>query len=279
MKFTYLGTAAAEGWPAVFCNCDFCNTARLSGGKDIRTRSQAMLEDDVLIDFPADTYHHALYNSINLSKIRYVFVTHTHSDHLLPYDLIFRGSCYAHKLISEKITFVGNEAMCSWMQKNIFENVEVEKGIAKNITTEYIPPYTPTKFGEYTLTALKAQHKADEVAYVYLIQKNYKAVLYLHDTGMLPDETFKYLADCGVKPDFVSYDCTYVLKDNASGHLGLPNCAQIRDRLLKEGVITENTINIINHFSHNCGVLHVDLVAEAEKYGFLVSFDGMEINL
>ena len=26
MKLTYFGTAAAEGFPAVFCNCDYCNS-------------------------------------------------------------------------------------------------------------------------------------------------------------------------------------------------------------------------------------------------------------
>ena len=28
MKLTYLGTAAAEGLPALFCNCEFCQKAR-----------------------------------------------------------------------------------------------------------------------------------------------------------------------------------------------------------------------------------------------------------
>ena len=27
MKLTYLGTAAAEGFPAVFCNCEHCREA------------------------------------------------------------------------------------------------------------------------------------------------------------------------------------------------------------------------------------------------------------
>ena len=44
MKLTYLGTAAAEGWPAAFCNCDGCRAARRLGGRNIRTRSQALVE-------------------------------------------------------------------------------------------------------------------------------------------------------------------------------------------------------------------------------------------
>ena len=62
MELTYLGTAAAEGFPAMFCNCAHCREARALGGKNIRTRSQALVNDDLLIDFPADTYMHFLNN-------------------------------------------------------------------------------------------------------------------------------------------------------------------------------------------------------------------------
>ena len=55
MKLQYFGTAAAEGWPALFCGCDACRRAREAGGRNIRTRSQALIDDKLLIDFPADT--------------------------------------------------------------------------------------------------------------------------------------------------------------------------------------------------------------------------------
>ena len=45
MNLTYLGTAAAEGWPGIFCRCEFCERAKRLGGRDIRTRSQALLDD------------------------------------------------------------------------------------------------------------------------------------------------------------------------------------------------------------------------------------------
>ena len=54
MRFQYLGTAAAEGWPGVFCRCAVCEEARALGGRHIRTRSQAMINDDLLLDFPGD---------------------------------------------------------------------------------------------------------------------------------------------------------------------------------------------------------------------------------
>ncbi|HPC76977.1 MAG TPA: carbon-phosphorus lyase, partial [bacterium] len=44
MEIMFLGTAAAEGWPGVFCSCDYCKKARELGGKNIRTRSSVLIE-------------------------------------------------------------------------------------------------------------------------------------------------------------------------------------------------------------------------------------------
>ena len=41
MKLTYLGTAAAEGIPALFCECEACRRARALGAAGIHTRSGA----------------------------------------------------------------------------------------------------------------------------------------------------------------------------------------------------------------------------------------------
>ena len=55
MRIKFLGTAAAEGVPAVFCNCETCKRAKARGGKDVGTRSQILIDDDTLFDFPMDT--------------------------------------------------------------------------------------------------------------------------------------------------------------------------------------------------------------------------------
>ena len=38
MKLVFLGTAAAEAIPALWCGCNICREARRRGGKDIRRR-------------------------------------------------------------------------------------------------------------------------------------------------------------------------------------------------------------------------------------------------
>ncbi|MCT6918709.1 MAG: hypothetical protein M3Z49_05820, partial [Bifidobacteriales bacterium] len=62
MKFEHLGTAAAERIPGIFCMCDLCKQARRIGGKEIRTQSQALVDDALLLDFPGDTYCHFIDN-------------------------------------------------------------------------------------------------------------------------------------------------------------------------------------------------------------------------
>ncbi len=65
MKIRYLGTAAAEGIPAIFCDCEVCRKSRELGGRNFRTRSQAIIDDTLLIDFPSDTYAHFLNYNLN----------------------------------------------------------------------------------------------------------------------------------------------------------------------------------------------------------------------
>ncbi len=60
MKLQYLGTAAAEAIPAIWCNCEVCQNARKMRGKDIRTRSQVLINEDLMVDFPPDAYMHML---------------------------------------------------------------------------------------------------------------------------------------------------------------------------------------------------------------------------
>ncbi len=276
MKLTYLGTAAAEGWPAVFCNCQYCKKAKELGGKNIRTRSQALINNDLLLDFPMDTYHHMLQNGLDLSAVKYCFFTHAHSDHCSPLDLIFReDSCYAHELTEPKIEVFGNERAIERLKRtvNVYDN---EESISSVHATE-IKAYEPINAGNYKITPLPAYHSQNETPFVYLIESEGKAMLYLHDTGLLFDEVYDYLAKTGVRCDLISYDCTYGALPSGGGHMGLDSVPTVRKRLEEIGVSDENTLSVVNHFSHNGMLLHEEMAEAAAKIGFLCSFDGMVI--
>ena len=95
MKLHYLGTAAAEAIPAVWCNCEVCKKIRKTRGKDVRTRSQVLINDDLMVDFPQDSYMHMLQNDLEFYKLKYVIFTHSHQDHFYPEEFAMRSEGYA----------------------------------------------------------------------------------------------------------------------------------------------------------------------------------------
>ncbi len=277
MRLTYLGTAAAEGWPALFCRCEYCMKALAAGGRNLRSRSQAMVNDDLLIDFPADSFAHMQSNRLNFSAVQTLLITHSHLDHFAPTDLHLRNSAYyAHNLTSDHLDLYANERVLKMLESEC--RVRVEEPNADGLTAHLAVAYQPFRTGRYTVTPLPANHAEGENACNYLISDGERTLLYLHDTGMPKEEVYGYLRDNGIHADLVSYDCTYVALPSAGGHLGLDSCPVVRSRLEQIGVSGPDTVSVINHFSHNGKLIHDELVPVAEKLGFLTSYDGMVLS-
>ena len=102
MKYTFYGTAAAEGIPAIFCECEACNRARKLGGKNIMTRSQSVIDGVLGIDFSADSYLHVINYGMPERDISSYLITHNHMDHFYLDDLdafeypVSNVICYAN---------------------------------------------------------------------------------------------------------------------------------------------------------------------------------------
>ena len=278
MKITYLGTAAAEGAPALFCHCAHCNKARRLGGKNIRTRAQSLLNDDLLIDLSADTYHHFLQHGIEADRIPYLLITHPHSDHFCATELLLRRGAYAHDLRAPELHVIGTEAA---KQKLIatYRKDHVPSGI--NFTV--LAAYETASLGVYRITALPARHMPEEpgAAMNYIIEQEGKTIYYAHDTGLPFDEVFAFIEKQKMVFDLVSMDCTcgdMPTTDDAK-HMGIENNRKMVERLRAMGAITPETVCVINHFSHNCDPLQERLEALVSALGWQVAFDGRCIEL
>ena len=90
MKIKFYGTSAGGGIPEIFCYCRVCENARKNGGKDVRTRSQAVIDDCLGIEFPVDTFAHTAYRGLDMRKVRNILITHAHHDHFLIQDVLSR---------------------------------------------------------------------------------------------------------------------------------------------------------------------------------------------
>jgi len=277
MKVQYLGTAAAEGIPAIFCDCETCQKTRLVGGKNIRTRSQALIDDCLLIDFPADTYMHFLQYDVPLSNIKNCLITHSHSDHLYPEDLEMRKNGFAHLKERKPLTFYSDESGFSMISevKNRYNISDAD------ILVNQIPLFKPFDVEGYKITALRAAHAPESSPVVYLIEKDGKTVFYSNDTSEYPEESMTYLKGVKKPINLISLDCTEAC-GNATyvGHLTLDRCVELRKELFRIGVADDKTKFILNHFSHNGkSVLYDDFVKIAADRGFEVSYDGMVIEV
>lgn len=276
MKFQYLGTAAAEGLPGMFCSCEICNRSRQAGGKNIRTRSQAVIDDRLLIDFPADTYLHSLNYGLDLTAISDCIVTHNHSDHFYPSDLMMRTEGFAHDLPCETLTVYGTapamrDARCT------LEHSDCEA--SSRIAFQEIFPFQSFEAAGYLITPYQADHDSRCNPVFYSVSDRKKTLLYANDTGYFPEETWSCLARSRPHFDLVSLDCTGMLMPWNENHMGLDANEEVRKRLFELGCADESTIFIVHHFSHNGGFTYDDFKPIAGQKGFEVSFDGMVIEL
>ncbi len=274
MKLQYLGTAAAEAIPAIFCTCPTCKRARELGGKNIRTRSQAIIDDKLLIDLPADTYSHSICAGIDLTHVHHILNTHVHHDHLYPAELYnyYRG--FANLPDGHpNYHFWGGEEMVDELSP-----IVDSKAMEGRVVLHALAPFEPTKVGQYLVTALPAHHGTHS-PYIYMIESEGKTLLYAHDTGTIKEEVWDYFAKCHPHFDLISMDCTFGSRtlDKLYSHPGFGNVLDMADKMQRLGYIDDNTVKVVNHFSHNAPDVNYEDHAVYEKEGFLMSYDGMVV--
>lgn len=278
MKITYLGTAAAEGMPAVWCNCTTCVQARKSGGKNIRTRSQVLFNNDLLLDFPMDTYMHTLTYGLDLSAVQSILITHAHMDHCYPQELLLHGAPYAHNLTNPVITVYGNETVLRTVREH--NKAEQRAEIARTVQLRPIKPFTRFTAGRYEILALPARHTQGEDCLVYVVRQGDKSIFLFNDSGILPDSVYDYMADQNIHLQAISFDCTYGIARHGEGrHMGALDNLDELQKMRARGIADADTLCIVTHFSHNGGLLHEEIESAAKGLGLIAAYDGFTLTL
>ncbi len=285
MKIAFWGTAAAEGHPALFCDCDSCRYSREHGGKNVRTRSQALIDDRILIDMGPDTWVHTQTYHFDISHLEHCLVTHVHDDHLLYANFYYRRRGFANLAEDSRPLFAwGSEEV----GESLMPDSEGKVNPDGSVLFSLIPPLTPTVLhdsvaGDYEVTALPATHGA-RLPYNYIIRnlRENKALLYAHDTSFYRDErVWQYIGDCGIHLDLVTMDCTLGNDpgDQHGGHMNLVLLHRFKDRLFSLGAVDDTTVFVANHFSHNGKDSAYDKMIDpaVNGGGLIISYDGLEL--
>lgn len=284
MELLYMGTAAAEAVPALFCECKHCEFARRHGGREIRGRAGSLLDGVLKLDFGPDSFKQMLDNDIDYTHMRALLVTHAHEDHFAVSDVAYRRRGFGQIRDGEApLTVYGNERVGALLEPFICERIAYRR----------VKAFESMEIEGYTVTPLEAVHcvsdapdarfgvvfngreyKRSEEAFIYLIEKDGESLLYAHDTGGVTPADMEFLA--GHRLDLVSMDCTNgVLDADYVGHMGINDNLRMRERILKSGVADDKTVFVANHFSHNGLAAHEEL--ERRLPGFIVAFDGLRV--
>lgn len=278
MKITFLGTAAAEGVPAVFCNCPTCLNAKAKGGKNIRTRSQILIDDDTLFDFPMDTYMHMLAYKLDLSAIKRVLITHAHMDHCYPQDFCMRGGPFAHGLTEPRVDIFCNGSVKTMFLADIGR--EIRPAVEKGLFVNELKPYDDITHGDMRIIALPARHTVGEDCLVYYLERGGVGVLLMNDTGPLDIEVFERLCDMGGKVRLAALDCTYgAIRHGKGRHMGLYDIQDQAALMKKAGILADNAPIFATHLSHNTDLDYDGISALAKDIGIFVAYDGCTVQL
>lgn len=269
MKIQFLGTAAAEGWPGIFCECEACQRAKALGGKNVRTRSSLSIDRDYKVDLPPDTYLHVLRYDLNLAEVRHLFITHSHYDHFHPDDLPMRRKPFAHLRKEDSLHIYGNEKVV-----NCIETM-VQNYPSLNLRPHLMKPFSSLEAGELRVVPLLANHSRNETCLLFLFEVNGKTILHGYDSGWFPEETWDALKQHTL--DLAILDCTNGKMPEMRYHMGVDGVLKTKEYMLSEGIADKDTVFIATHFSHNGGLLHEELVFRFQPHNVQVAFDGLEI--
>ena len=274
MKIAYLGTGAAEGIPAIFCSCPYCSGVRRRGGKEIRSRSQILIDGELSVEFPPDAFYHAAAGA-RLNEIKYVLVTHSHMDHFYAHDFILHGYKYAYG--AGRLDIYGNAEVLK-----VFEECtrrELRADVGQTVALHEVKAFEPVFFGKWRVTPLPARHSS-ESPLTYCLEKDGKRILHLTDTGYPPEENFEFLQKAGGKPfDLITFDCTFLFGTGSDRHMTIEENEKIRTRLTRLGLADGNTRCVITHFSHNAEPTAEKLRRAEREYGVIAAYDGMTLEL
>ncbi|MEK5479513.1 MBL fold metallo-hydrolase [Paenibacillus sp. FSL R5-0407] len=272
MKIHFLGTAAAEGFPNPFCRCETCRKARSAGGKNIRTRSSILIDGVTKVDYSADSHMQALRDQIDMAAIEHLLFTHTHYDHFQPWELYNRTEGYALG-IDHPLHIYGNDAAINQSL------ITVGPAAGDRLAFHLLRPFESIVLGDMRVTPLLANHDPMETCLLFFIEKGGKTLFYGHDTGWLPDDTWKWLE--GKVIDMAILDCThsYTKNDRNPNHMGIETVLEVQRVLREQSILQSNSLVYVTHITHNSGFLHEDFESVFEPHGIKVAYDSLIVDL
>lgn len=280
MNIKVLGTAAATSIPLVFCNCDLCKKARMLKGKDIRTRSSILINEEFLIDFNPDICTQANNNDVDLGKIKYLAITHSHSDHFDVGHFITRWSAYATENLTHMDIICSKETALDindQIKETVFDMFSESWQKDMNYTLHTLSYDEEKIIGDYKIIGIDSKHDIRINSMVYIVSYKDKNIFYGTDLKELSEESWNILKR--YKLDIVFLDQTYGANHNGGGHLDADQVIDIINKMYTHNIVDENSLIYATHISHEGNSTHDEMELMAKKNNYRIAYDGMNIDI
>lgn len=248
MNVKFLGTSAGWPLPRLGCHCRVCSS---KDPKDIRRRSQALVNGSLLLDIGIDTYHHLSKPSIDPTNIKYAAITHEHPDHTFGlWDL-------GHIYNSKQIKVIIHETTYKKIKKLFFYK-EYDVVVVKN--------ETPIKLRSLEVSLLPVNHT--DSSFGVFVKEGDESFFWAPDFKTLPEDTKRKLRG------------SVVAQDGSELNISTPNHQTIIEGIKLAKEVKAAQIYFI-HIGHRTlpNKQLVDFVKQAGGNQFDVAYDNLEIEI
>jgi phosphoribosyl 1,2-cyclic phosphate phosphodiesterase len=268
VKIRLLGTGGADGIPGLFSDSRVSNYARECGGKDVRTRSSALVDDGLKIDFPPDTFYQVVRDGLKAQDWTAVVYTHSDDDHFAANQLQYALHPFTE---SEKFEFTiyGNATVIDRLSAR-YPDWPIEAIVTCS--------FAPFEHGDYRITPFRANHKLDEDSQNLVIERDGRTFIYATDTGVWGPESWEFLTT--VRAHALVIECTDGFAPTAyTGHLDVMKCIEVVGRLRTSGVLAESAPVLTTHHSHQGNGTYAELSRALAPHGIDVGYDGLVVEV
>lgn len=271
MRLTFLGTAAAEGFPGIFCNCANCQAARSRGGRSVRLRSTLLVNSDLLIDCGPDLLASAQRFNLNLSQVTTNIVTHAHPDHFHIENFMLRRKSFTGGLEIPTLSLFGPRDVTAALETAMPDLTTLR------LEVHPVSAFQTWTHAGYTFSTYRAYHAIGVYeAIFYSIDDGEHAFLYASDTGVFPEETWQALQG-------KSFDAIILEETLGSGaysqHMSFETFRETAARMRAAQMLRPGGHFIAQHMSHSGNPVHEELEALFAPDGVEVAYDGWVITL
>lgn len=252
-----------------------------------------------MIDLSSHAFHSALRYGIDITRMRYLFVTHDHRDHFDPQHLIWRSLPFengALQPITEPfdmavsieqmgarhtalphLDMYGHESVLTALQKNPrfrAENMAHDYGMSFHALSRG----ETIRLGSLTVTGIVSHHSTPGSVLNYIFSRAGRTLLYALDCGGYDEDMLDILKrhrfDCVVlEGTFGHMPVTFPMHQNKEKNLRMLNFFD------ENHLWADQPRMVLSHMAPHWTPPHDQYSREMAAYGIEVAYDGLTIEI